>query len=156
MNITATLLAQIAAFIILIWMVNRLLWGPLTEALEKRRARIAEGLSAADKSKQELADAEVRVAEIEKEARSNAAEIIANSEKRAQEIIKGAKATAREEGERIKQAAQSDIDQQLEQAKESLSKQVSELAVMGAERILQKEIDRSVHTDALKDLENRI
>ena len=87
MNITATLLAQIAAFIILIWMVNRLMWGPITQALKKRQENISEGLLAADKSKKELADAEVRIAEMEKDARNNAAEIIANSEKRAHEII---------------------------------------------------------------------
>ncbi|HID00334.1 MAG TPA: F0F1 ATP synthase subunit B, partial [Piscirickettsiaceae bacterium] len=33
MNINATLLIQIVAFILLIWFVNKVLWGPLTKLM---------------------------------------------------------------------------------------------------------------------------
>lgn len=156
MNITATLFAQIAAFLILIWMVNRLLWGPMTAALQERRRRIADGLSAAEESKRHLAETEEKVARMEREARTRAAEIITGSEKRAHEIVEEAKAAAREEGERIKTAARHEVDRQVEQAREQLSHQVAQLAVAGAERILAREIDRSAHVDALKGLEDGI
>lgn len=156
MNITATLLAQIVAFVILIWLVNRLMWGPITDALKKRQDHISEGLDAAEKSKKELADAEVKIADMEKEARSKAGEIIANSEKRAQEIVEEAKEIANSEGDRIKQSAQGDIDQQFEQAKQKLVTQVAELAIVGAEKVLASELNRSTHLKALKALEERM
>ena len=156
MNITATLIAQILAFLILIWMVNRLLWGPMIKALEERRKRIADGLAAAEDSKKGLVEAEAEATQTKQQARADAAEIIASSEKRAQEIVEEAKTAAREESERIKTAARAEMDRELEQAKEQLSKRVAELVVTGAERILAKEVDHDTHTSAMKDLESKI
>ena len=156
MNITATLLAQIVAFVLLIWLVNRYLWGPLTSALEQRRTQISDGLAAAEQGRKDLESAKVRADDIEGQARTKAAEIITHAEKRAKEIEEEAKTKAREEGDRIKQSAQGEIEQQITQARESLRQRVSEIAVAGAERILQKEVDASVHAAALKELEERV
>ncbi len=156
MNITATLFAQIIAFILLIWLINRYLWGPLTAALEKRRKQVADGLASAEQGRKDLEDAKVRVGEMEEQARSKAAEIIAHAEKRAHRIEEEAKTKAHEESERIKQSAQGEIEQQITQARESLRRQITEIAVAGAERVLKKEVDASVHASALKELEEHI
>ncbi len=156
MNITATLLAQIIAFVLLIWLVNRYLWGPLTAAMEQRRRQVADGLASAEQGRKDLADATVRAGELEEQARDKAAEIIGHAEKRAHEIEEEAKTKAREKSERIKQSAQSEIEQQITQARESLRRQISEIAVAGAERILKKEVDATAHATALRELEERI
>ena len=156
MNITATLFAQIAAFVLLIWLVNRHLWGPLVAAMEKRRKQIADGLASAEQGRKDLEDAKVHTDKMEEQARGKATEIIAHAEKRAREIEEAAKTKAHEEGDRIKQSAQGEITQQITQAREALRRQVSEIAVAGAERILKKEVDASVHATALKELEERI
>ena len=156
MNITATLLAQVIAFVLLIWLVNRYLWGPLTAALEQRRKQIADGLASAEQGRRDLEDAKTRAGEIEEQARGKAARIIAHAEKRAREIEEEAKARAREESERIKHSAQSEIDQQLTHARESLRRRVSEIAIAGAARILKKEVDAAAHAAALKELEEHI
>ena len=54
MNINATLFLQAIVFAILVWFTMRYIWPPLTKALDERAAKIAEGLSAADKAKTEL------------------------------------------------------------------------------------------------------
>ena len=156
MNITATLLAQMVAFALFIWLIQRYLWGPLTAALEQRRNRIADGLAAADQGRRDLESAKAQAEEIETQARDKANKIISLAEKRAREIEEQAKTRAREESDRIRQSAQSDIDQQLAQARESLRRQVSQIAIAGAERILQKEVDPTVHAAALEKLEGRI
>ena len=51
MNITVTLIAQMAAFILLIRFVNKVLWGPVSQIMEARQKRIADGLAAAEKGK---------------------------------------------------------------------------------------------------------
>ena len=51
MNINATLFLQAIVFAILVWFTMRFIWPPLTKALDERAAKIAEGLSAADKAK---------------------------------------------------------------------------------------------------------
>ena len=156
MNITVTLFAQVAAFVLLIWLINRYLWEPLTDALERRRKQIADGLASAEQGRHDLENATTRIGEMEEQARGKAAEIIAHAEKRAHEIEEQAKNKAREEGDRIKQSAQGEIEQQIAQAKEALRRQVAALAVAGAKRILDKEVDATTHAAALQELEKSL
>ena len=118
MNITATLIAQMVAFALLIWFVNKVLWGPVTKMMGDRQKRIADGLAAADKGKHELARAEEHAKELLRDAKAQAGEIIAQAEKRGNEIIEESKQTARSEGERIKAAAQAELDQEVNRARE--------------------------------------
>lgn len=156
MNINATLLAQIAAFVLMIWFVNKVLWKPFTAMLEARQKRIADGLAAADRGKHDLELAEKRAQELVHEARGKATEILAQSEKRASEIIEEAKAEAREQGERLVTAAKAEIERESNRAREQLRTQVSSLAAAGASKIIKREIDRKAHDDLLKDLASQI
>lgn len=152
MSITVTLIAQILAFAIMIWLVNKFLWAPVSELMEARRKKIADGLSASERGKHELKLAEERALELLKEAKENAAQIVAQAQSRQAQIIEEAKENARAEAERILAAGQAEIEQELNRAKEELRKQISGLAVTGAERVLKREIDAKAHEDALKDL----
>ena len=156
MNITVTLIAQITAFILFVWLINRYLWAPMIKALDDRRQQVADGLAAAEQGKKSLSDAQTQTREMEEEARDKANEIISQAERRAGEIIEESKNTARTESEQIKRAAQSDLEQQVMQARETLREQVSQLAIQGAERILGREVDAKAHHLALKELEKQI
>jgi F-type H+-transporting ATPase subunit b len=151
-NITATLFAQIVAFALFIWFVNKVLWGPVTKMLADRQKRIADGLAAADKGKHEMELAEERAKELLRDAKNQASEIIAQAEKRGNEIVEESKQVARTEGERIKTTAQAELDQEVNRAREQLRSQVAGIAVAGAQRILSREIDAKAHSDLLKDL----
>lgn len=156
MNINATLIGQIIAFVLLIWFVNKLLWGPLNNLLAARQKRIADGLAAADKGKHELELSEKRAKDLIHEARAKAAEILAQSEKRASEIVEEAKSDARTEADRLIAGARAEITQEVNRAKEQLRTQVSTLAAAGASKIIKREIDRKAHDDLLKDLVSQI
>lgn len=156
MSITATLFAQIVAFVLVVWMVNRLLWKPLSEALRKRQTEIADGLAAAEEGQRALRDADDKKMAIQKEAQQEAAEIVATAQKRANEIVEEAKTRATEEGERIKTAARNEIEGEYNRAKESLRKEVGSLAVAGASRILGREIDAGRYADEIKSLESNL
>ena len=60
-----------------------------------------------------------------------------------------AKDAAREEGERILHAARVEIEQERQEAKETLRAEVSALAIAGAEQILMKEVDKNAHNEVL-------
>ncbi len=152
MNVTATLIGQMLTFAVLVWFVNRFLWGPMTQMMEDRKTRIAEGLAAAERGKHEQELAERRATEVIHEAKQQAAEILAQAQKRANEIVEEAKDTARAEGQRIVAAANAEIDQEVNRAKEQLRGQVVTLAVTGAGKVLRKEIDPKAHDDLLQDL----
>lgn len=152
MNINLTIIGQLLAFSVFVWFTMRYVWPPVSNALEERRKKIADGLAAAERGEKEQELAQERATEVLKDAKQQANEIVASAQKRANELVEESKTTARDEGERIKEAAQSDIEQELNRAKEELRKQVSDLAVAGAEQILAKEIDAKAHGDLLKKL----
>ena len=152
MNITATLIGQMLTFAVLIWFVKAVLWEPMLNMLEDRKQRIADGLAAAERGQHEQELAEVRAKGALREAKQQAAEVLVKAERRAGEIVDEAKETAREEGDRIKIAAQAEIDQEVNRARETLRKEVSKVALQGAEKILGKEIDAAAHSKVLDDL----
>ena len=156
MNITATLIGQIIAFVLLIWFVNKFLWGPLSSMMAEREKRIADGLAASEKGKHELKLAEKRVSDSLHEAKAKAGEIISQAEKRAAEIVDEAKDKAREEGERIVAAANAEIQQQANRAREEIRGQVASVAVAAATKIINREIDAGAHEKLIKDLAAQI
>ena len=54
MSITATLIGQMITFGLLVWFTMKFVWPPLLQALEERKKKIADGLAAGEKGKQEL------------------------------------------------------------------------------------------------------
>jgi F-type H+-transporting ATPase subunit b len=152
MNFNATLIGQTITFIVFVWFCMKYIWPPLMAALEERNARISEGLAAAQRGQQDLEDAQAKVSDSLNDAKQQAQEIINQAQKRANEIVDEAKDSAREEADKIKVAATADIDQQVNAAREHLRKEVSVIALAGAEQILKREVDAKAHADVLDEL----
>ncbi|MEM7541054.1 MAG: F0F1 ATP synthase subunit B [Pseudomonadota bacterium] len=152
MNINLTLLGQSISFAIFVWFCMKYVWPPLLAALEERENKIADGLAAAEKGQQDLANAESRIEEILKEGREKAQDFITQAQKRGDEMVEQAKQTASDEGDRILATARSQIEQERNQARESLRQEVAALAVAGAEQILMREIDETAHREVLDKL----
>lgn len=152
MNINATLIGQTIMFALFVWFCMKFVWPPIMAALDARNKRIADGLAAAERGKNDLALAAKRSTELLREAKEKVAEIIALGDKRASEIVEEAKAQAKIEGERIVTAAKAEIEQEVFRAKEQLRTQVSAIALAGASKILGREIDAKAHNDLLDKL----
>ena len=156
MNINATLFLQAIVFAILVWFTMKYVWPPITKALDERAEKIAAGLAAADKAKSELSSANKRVEEELVKSRNESALRLAEAERRAQALIEEAKTKAAEEGKKIIAAAHAEAEQQTVKARETLREQVAALAVKGAEQILRKEVNASVHADLLSRLKTEL
>lgn len=156
MNLNATLFAQAIVFAILVWFTMKFVWPPIAKALDERAQKISEGLAAAEKAKVELAVANKRVEEELSKSRNESAARLADAERRAQQIIEEAKARANEEAAKIIAAAKADAEQQMFQAREALREQVANLAVKGAEQILQREVNAGVHAELLSRLKTEL
>jgi len=148
-NLNATLFAQIVVFFILAWFTMKFVWPPIMKALDERATKIAEGLAAAERGRQSFDLASKHSAETMREGKEKVAEVIAQADKRALQIIEEAKQQARFEAEKIVAGAQADIEQAAARAKEALRERVAELAIAGAEKILRREVNASVHADML-------
>jgi F-type H+-transporting ATPase subunit b len=156
MNINATLLVQALSFAALIWFTVRFVWPMLTDAIDDRNKRIADGLAAAEKGRQALEVSSRQAEDALKEARARAAEILAQADKRAAEMVEQAKTAARDEGAREKSAAKAEIEQEYARAREQLREHVAALAVAGAEKILRREVDAKAHGDLLDAIKQQI
>lgn len=149
MSINATLIVQMIVFAILIWFTMRFVWPPITAALDERAKKIADGLSAADKAKSELAVANKKVEAQLSAARDDAAKRLADAERLAQQMVEEAKGRASEEAAKIIAAAKAEAEQESVKARETLREQVAGLAVKGAEAILKREVNAGVHAELL-------
>ncbi|MDD2883976.1 MAG: F0F1 ATP synthase subunit B [Dechloromonas sp.] len=149
MNLNATLFAQLVVFFILAWFTMQFVWPPIVKALDERAKKIADGLAAAERGKQDLELATKRSTESLREGKEKAAELIANAEKRAAQLIEEAKLNAKVEADRVVAGAKAEIEQEAVRAKEQLREQVAGLVITGAEQILRREINAQVHSDIL-------
>ena len=152
MDINMTLIGQTIAMIVFVWFCMKFIWPPLLEAIEDRQERIAEGLAAAEKGEQSLEEAKVQAGEIVSDARKQATGILDQAHARANEIIADGKADGTKERERQLSAAKAEIEQETNRAREELRGQVSAVALSGAEKILNREIDAAEHEEILGKL----
>ena len=156
MNMNATLIGQAIAFAIFIAFCMKYVWPPIMQALEDRTKKIAEGLAAAERGRHEQELAEKRAQQVIHEAKEQANDIISQAQRRGNDIVDESKESARVEGERILTTAQAEIEQEANRAKDELRGQVNTIALAGAAKILDREIDDKAHTDLLDELVSRI
>jgi F-type H+-transporting ATPase subunit b len=155
-SINATLIIQMIVFAILVWFTMKFVWPPITAALDERARKVADGLSAADKAKADLAAANQRVEQQLAAARDDAAKRLADAERLAQQMIEEAKSRASDEASKIIAAAKAEAEQESIKAREVLREQVAGLAVKGAEAILRREVDANVHAELLGRLKTEL
>ncbi len=152
MDLNATLLGQMLAFGMFAWFCVKFVWPPLLDMIEERQNEIAAGLAAADKGNRALEEAEVEKQSLLDEARGQARTIIDQANARGNSIVDEARTEAGSEKARILESAQAEVEQEANRAREELRGQVSAIAISGAEKILQREIDAASHKDLLDKL----
>ena len=151
-----TLGGQTIAMIVFVWFCMKFIWPPIMGAIEERQEKIAKGLAAAEQGAERLDQAKAEADEIIADARQQATQILDQAHARAGEIVAEGKTAGTKERERQLAAAQAEIAQEANRAKEELRGQVSAIAMAGAEKILNREIDQKAHEDILGKLAQEI
>ena len=152
MDIKATLIVQMLVFMIFVWVVMKFIWPIILGAMNEREKKIAAGLAAAEEGQKGLSEAKSRADEVIKEARTRALAIESQARTQANQIIDEARKAASLEGEKALASAKSQIELESNRARDSLRGQVVSLAVAGAKRVLEKEIDAKAHGELLDQL----
>jgi len=134
-------LTQILGFLIMLWVLRKFAWGPVTGMLESRRVKIAGEF---EKAKQGFAEADALKAKyeqdlrtIEAQGRQKLQEYIAEGQKVAGEIRTQANAEAQQRLER----AEEDIAREREKQKEIVKQQIVSLSLKAAEKVLRQKLD---------------
>jgi F-type H+-transporting ATPase subunit b len=155
-NINLTLIVQMLVFIVLVWVTMKFVWPMILGPMEERSKKIAQGLAAADKGEQSLVHAKEQADGIIREARERASQIIDQAQHRANEMIEEAKGIATTDANRIKAQAQEQVVLEASQARETLRREVGQIAVAAASKLLEREIDAKAHADLINKLATQI
>ncbi len=126
------------------------MWPPIIAIMEEREKRIADGLEAAKKADDSLAEAQLAFDQEMSKAKAEAAEILEKANSRASQIVSDATVKAEAEAEKILSSASKTIENDVNKAKEELRQKMSELIIDTSEKILGDEISPEKHQELLK------
>ena len=136
-------ISQIVNFVAIMLLLNALLYKPVSKALIARRERIA------DQAGKARAEAEQEGNKILEEARQEASRVTAQATQDADKVRQDIISRANEEAMRIRTEAQEEGETQKAEALASASRQIAELSMLGAQRILGRELQQDVDQDRL-------
>ncbi len=145
MSLDLTFVGQIIVFLTMVFLLTKLLYQPLNDAMAARTQKIEDGLAAAEAGKNAQADAEAEVKVQIDGAKQKAQEIVAAAERRALEVAEEAVAKARHDSELIIQSAKEEAEAEEGRLRQTLQQEVASLAVMAAEKIVEVELDANKH-----------
>jgi F-type H+-transporting ATPase subunit b len=147
-----TLIFNLINFAILLYVLKRLLFKPAIQYLDKRRELIAQRMQTAQESEREaVALAEQRSEELAA-ARERSNQIIDGAKARSEEMIDEARRGAKEKAERIIADARTRMVQERDEMIRDLKAAYAEIAILGAERILDREVKVEDHRSLLDKL----
>lgn len=145
------LLVQLFAFIVFIILFWKFALGPILRMLDTRQERIRDGIEAADRMQRELAATQAKNVEVLNEARREAQQILAAARENGEQILARAQDQARGEAEQIIEKARTTIQQEQRQAWLQLRRDVADLAISAATKIVRHEIDRTEQTRLIEE-----
>jgi F-type H+-transporting ATPase subunit b len=145
LDLTASFIAEVIAFILMILILGRYVYPRVMAAAEARQRQIAEQLAQAERARQE---AETRLSDVDvklQEARRQAAEIVEGAGRSAEQLRLEVRARAEEEARRIVENARRDIEAERRTAIDSVRGQVADLVVAATERVVGETLDERRH-----------
>ena len=146
------LITQILSFLILLFVLSKLLYKPVVKMLDERAERIKESLSAAENAKEEAA---LTAEKIEKElivARQEGQKIIDQAKQFGQDFKEKEKDKALQEIEILIEKSKNDLEKETQVAINEIRKNFSVLILDVAEKIVDKEIDENTHKKLIEKI----
>ncbi|HOO60591.1 MAG TPA: F0F1 ATP synthase subunit B [Candidatus Mcinerneyibacteriales bacterium] len=150
MNVNWTLVFQAISFLILLFLLKKLVYQSVLDTLDKRKKTISDDLKAAETMKEDAREIKAEYEALMEKAR-------ARGEEERREIVEAAKKekdaiieTARKEGGRLRAKVEKELSLEVKKAREELRREVAGLSVALAGKILEEEIDAKQHDRMIK------
>jgi F-type H+-transporting ATPase subunit b len=138
-------LVSIVNFLVLLYLLRRFMWGPITATLDRRAAKIREGLELTESARREREQLKQEVEKILGEARREASAIAERTTKAAEAAAADIRTQAKAEADRIREKGRTDAEHLHDQALAQLRSEVASMVVLAASRILGREISPEQH-----------
>jgi F-type H+-transporting ATPase subunit b len=139
------------AFGITLYLLNKLAFPRIAEALDKRRVAIEESIQSAQRAKEEADELLDEYRARLREAREQADDIVTRARKAAENVADETKAQASQQREELLAAARRDIEHETRRALDELRKEVADLTVMATEKITRKSLNEEDHRRLIEE-----
>ncbi|KPK23243.1 MAG: ATP synthase subunit B [Dehalococcoidia bacterium SG8_51_3] len=144
-----TLLAQVVNVVILLVVLYFVAYRPVMRMLDERSKRIKDSMEQADAIKEQAARTEEEVKKQLAAASKEGQERIDKSVKAGEEIREKAKQGARQEAEALVARARDEIKRERDEAISELRKEVADLTIAAAEKVIDRSLDKKAHRDLI-------
>jgi len=155
-NLNWTLILNIVAFVLLVWILKRLLYKPILTWLDRRREleekRLRDAAAAQAHAQRLLEEREALLAKANRRARA----IVAQAEAEAQDILRDARREARAQVQELLVEGEKAAARLREEALADLRRSYAELVVLGASKVLAREVRTGDHERLLAELTERL
>lgn len=151
-GIEPTLLAaQVVNFLIILFLLKKLLYKPVLSMLAQRKRTIKEGLDTAEEARLLFEKAQKEEKEILQKAQSKSEKILESAKAQANELLNQAREQAKEDTEQTINQAKETIEKEAEKVKGQLMAHVSELSL----KLLKKALSENVNPKVQKEFLNQ-
>jgi len=145
------LLGQLLSFTFLIIVLRLLVYKPVLAMLDERKARIAEGLSAAERGREAAVEANRDAQAQIDAARSEGQAIVAQAQQVAQRLQEEGRAQAVVQADALLERARGEIQLERDAAIAELRKEFADLTISAAEKVISQSLDRNAHQRLIDD-----
>lgn len=146
-----TIFWMVIIFGIVLFILRKFAWKPILNALKDREESIASALNSAEEAKKEVAGLKAENEKVMAEARREKENVLKEAKELKDKIIAEAKLKASLETQKAVESARIQIENEKNNAINDIKKQVAELSVMIAEKVIKKELGNKSEQEKLLD-----
>lgn len=139
------LVGQLFSFTFLLIVLRLLVYKPVLRMLDERRERIREGLSAAERGREQAAEASRQAQAQIEAARREGQQIVAQAQQVAARLQEEGRQQALAQQEAMLQRARAEIQQERDAAIAELRREFADLTISAAEKVIGQSLDRAAH-----------
>ena len=146
------LITQIVSFIILFFILSKLLYKPLIGLLDQRSEKVQAGLEAAERAREDAARSEDSIQQQLADARTEGQRLIAQARETAEKFREEEMDKVRQDIEAERDRAQSNIQRERDAAIEDLRREFAGLAIAAAEKVVRSSLDADDHRELIESV----
>lgn len=137
------------SFLIVLFLLKKLAWGPIVQSLKEREEGIANAIREADRAREEMARLQAGNEELLRQAREERDVILREAKAVGEKMRTEAQQRAQNEADRMISTARQEIDNQKKAAIADLKNQVAQLSIEIAEKLVREKLSDGDRQKAL-------
>ena len=155
-GITYEFIFQLVNTFLVFFLLKKLLFKPVLGIIEAREKDIRENLAQGERAKKEGLSLKSEYEEKLNSAKEQGQEIIKQATLRAEQKETEIIAAAKQEASQLKEKASKDVEQERQKVINEIKDDISDIALLAASKVIEKDIDKNKHEDLIKDFIKKV